>query len=389
MKIDAKLKKRLLTAGSVFAIALGTGFIMQKVGPMAEHFGGDEGEVVAAAPENPTEAIQPLSSAPHERPAEVARAVTVPQDASETASEPVMGPATEDVPEASAAPAMPREAPAVGVTRSASLLPIPALPARAEAEEAPVQAAALATEAEAAPAPRSAPAPATEEAAGECALKLDARSGEAAMVRLSLSAPCNPGEPITFKHGPLTFTEVTDNEGMLAVDVPALAAKAAFEARLDTGERAMALTLVPGFDAYRRTALSWEGTGGIALHAFENGADYDTEGHVDAKAPAAPARALAGEGGYLTLLGAADVPGARMAEVYSYPKAAGGSVHINVEAEVTADNCGRELSAKVLTEGTKGFAAQSLSVTMPGCDTVGEYLVFSNILPDIRLAAAE
>ncbi|MCO6384236.1 hypothetical protein [Oceanicola sp. 502str15] len=371
MKVDAKLKKRLMMAGSVFAIALGTGFIMQKVGPMAEQFTGGSTEQAVAKPvvEAPKAKIQPLSTALQKRPA------------SET-------PPMAEVPEA----ALPKPDSSVGVTRSASLLPVPALQSRSEpqpqpqAQPEPVEVAALAAEPQPRPEPLSEAMP---DVAQDCSLALSAKAREAAMVRLTLSAPCSPGEPVTLKHGPLTFTEVTDNEGKLTVDVPALSANAAFEASLDTGERASAATLVQGTDGFERTALSWQGRAGVALHAFENGADYNTEGHIDASAPAGPSRAVSGEGGFLTLLGAADMPGAMMAEVYSYPAAAGGSVRINIEAEVTAENCGREMSAEVMSKGTRGFAPQPLTVTMPACDAVGDYLVFSGILPEIRMAAAE
>ncbi|MGR3792478.1 hypothetical protein [Vannielia sp. SX4] len=384
MKIESKLKKRLMTAGSVFAIALGTGFVMQQVGPMADAFTDDAPqEVVSKAPADPAGALQPLSSARQERTAAEAASQkrTAPTEATEARFS-APAPAEE---EAALAPApqlaKPAEQPAVGVTRSASVLPMPALQSRTPSEPVP--------EAAAAPATGEATDTGETETAQDCTVSLSAKPQPAAMVRLALTAPCNPGELVTFTHGPLTFTEVTNNEGGLVVDVPALAANASFEASFPLGERATALALVPGVDDFNRTALSWEGTGGVALHAFENGAEFGTEGHVDASAPAGPSRATAGEGGFITLLGAADAPRARMAEVYSYPLAAGGSVSLTVEAEVTAANCGREVQAKVLRKGADGFAPHALSVTMPGCEAEGEFLVFSGILPEIRLASAE
>lgn len=372
MKIDAKLKKRLMTAGSVFAIALGTGFVMQNISPMADRFIGGDGEETVVGTAGPANEIQPLSSAPHQRMSPAA------------ASGPA--PVAQARPEAPQAPAPEK---AVAALRTAALLPMPQAQPKAAPATAPVQMAAFSPEPEGQSDAAPMRTPAEPKAADSCTFKLNARAQEAAMVRLTVTAPCHPGAAVTLKHGPLSFTEITDDTGALSVDVPALTAKAAFEARLDTGERALAMTLVDETEAYQRTALTWQGRAGVGLHAFENGAGYNTEGHIDAAAPAAPARALAGEGGYITLLGAADMPGALMAEVYSYPTAAGGTVRINVEAEVTAANCGRELSAKVLTKGAQGFAPQALSATMPECDAVGEFLVFSGILPEIRLASAE
>ncbi|MBS8224948.1 hypothetical protein [Vannielia litorea] len=71
MQIDTRLKERLVTAGSVFAIALGTGFLMQQLSPVADRFASSSASSVAPAPTAPAiEALQPLSSALPKRPSE-------------------------------------------------------------------------------------------------------------------------------------------------------------------------------------------------------------------------------------------------------------------------------------------------------------------------------
>ncbi|QDC07949.1 hypothetical protein FHY55_01235 [Oceanicola sp. D3] len=231
--------------------------------------------------------------------------------------------------------------------------------------------------------------PTADGVASACALKLKATAQQAALVQLTLTAPCNGGQPVTVKHGPLSFTDITANDGTFTVTVPALSATAAFEARFDSGERAFAMTLVEGLDDHRRVALTWQGNIGLALHALEKGAEYDTGGHISAAHPATASRALSGEGGFLTVLGSADLPGARMAEVYSYPAALEGEVQLNVEAAVTEATCGAEMSANILSLGIKGYASHALTATMPGCDAVGEHLMFFDVQPEVRLASAE
>jgi len=382
MTTESKGKKRLLTAASAFAIALGTGFVMQNFSPVADHLTGSEDEEVVAGSAGSALAVQPLSVAPQRneppKPQEIATAPLAATDEAET-------PKADTMIEATRAPA---ELPMPATVELAALSGAPK--ADGPMTDAPAsrsEPAPMATAAPVADAPSGTASAAPADTAPDCTVKLNAKARPAAMVALSFTAPCHAGEPVTLRHGPLTFTEVTDADGALNIELPALSAKASFQARLDTGERAMAMTLVDGLDGFERTALMWQDRSGVGLHAFENGAGYGSEGHVSAAGPATPARGAASEGGYLTRLGNADMPGAWQAEVYSYPTAAAGTVQVNVEAEVTATNCGRDLSATVLTRGADGFEPQTLTAAMPACDAVGEFLVFSGILPDIRLAA--
>lgn len=236
------------------------------------------------------------------------------------------------------------------------------------------------------------PAPATPEAAvtPACDVTAEARPVAAAMVNLSLDAACLPDERLTVHHNGMIFTETTDAEGQLEVSVPALAEEAVFILAFGNGDGAVAQTSVPEFAEYDRVVLQWKGAAGFEIHAREFGADYGDDGHVWQGAPRDMTAGVTGEGGFLTRHGNTDAPEPLMAEVYSFPAAAvarEGDVALSVEAEVSAENCGLEIEAQALElRGADGVVTRNLTLAVPSCDAVGNFLVLNNLLQDLKIA---
>lgn len=224
-----------------------------------------------------------------------------------------------------------------------------------------------------------------------CDVTFLADPSAAAMVDLTLTAPCYAGSRVTIEHGDLKFTAVTDTVGTLSISVPALTATATFKAHFDNGATAETMATVPGADSFERVALQWQGVPAMHIHAFENGSTYDEPGHVTADAPRSPDFAQNREGGFLTQLGNGAVPGGWLAEIYSYPAAnarAAGIIRLNIEAEISAQTCGREVFAETLQNSpVGGFQTAELSLSMPGCDAIGDFLVLKHVLRDMKLAA--
>jgi hypothetical protein len=120
------------------------------------------------------------------------------------------------------------------------------------------------------------------------------------------------------------------------------------------------------------------------------GADYGESGHVWAEAPQSVAKALQARGGYITELGNIDHPAARHAEIYSFPTGQihkSGVVRLSVEAEVTANTCDKEIMAQALQSGVDGgVSIVDLTLSMPACDAIGDFLVLNNLLRDLKIA---
>lgn len=224
-----------------------------------------------------------------------------------------------------------------------------------------------------------------------CGAMLTALPKDAAMVGLTLTDPCRGNQVFTLEHGPLTFTASFDQLGTYKVDVPALSADALFAVRFDDGEMIEAQANVPMADQIDRVALFTNGQAGLGIHALEFGADYEQDGHVWSGSRRDAGSVAKMGGGFVTLLGDNTLPQAQLAEVYTFPantKHREGVVRLSIEAEVTAFNCGKDIAGQTLQkEAGQVSAPVSLTLAMPDCDAIGEFLVLKNLLRDLRIAS--
>lgn len=80
-----------------------------------------------------------------------------------------------------------------------------------------------------------------------------------------------------------------------------------------------------------------------------------------------------------------------MAEVYTFPTRmtdVAGTVALTVEAEILASNCDSSVEAQTLEIRNGGtLTSKELTIDVPGCDTVGDFLLLKNIVEDLTIAA--
>lgn len=223
-----------------------------------------------------------------------------------------------------------------------------------------------------------------------CSMTANARAMAAAMVNLSMTASCLPNERVTVHHNGMIFTETTSDVGELNITVPALSEEAVFIVAFVNGDGTVAQTSVEELVDFDRVVLQWKGQAGFQIHAREFGADYGTDGHIWVDAPGDLAGAVTGKGGVIINLGDRSVPDALYAQVYSFPKAAtseDGVIALSVEAEVSELNCGQEIEAQSLQVGSDGkLKTRNLTLSVPECDAVGNFLVLNNLLQDLKVA---
>ncbi len=374
-----KTNKQVITAAATFSVALGIGFVMQYGDAVASRLGAD---APVAGPES---RIEP-------------EAVVIPAVATVGLSTTLEMPTTtlpkfEQVDYAAnldevETPAMSVESFALAV--SAVMPVVAAVVPDATGAAAVTEASAIdATTIEPVMTP---PAAATDTVAtDECTAILTATPDELAMVNLSLENACRPAAVVSIHHEGMMFNAITDEDGKLRVSVPALTEEAFFIVAYDDGEGAVAITGVPSLSDYDRAVLQWQGEDDLQLHALEFGASYGDAGHVWSKTTADTAMIAAGNAGFLTRLGDAAVTDALIAEVYTFPtgmSAIDGSVALSVEAEVTNRNCGRLVEAQSIQIMPGSESRETdLSMTMPSCDAVGEFLVLKNMFEDLTLAS--
>jgi len=223
-----------------------------------------------------------------------------------------------------------------------------------------------------------------------CNIEFLAQASAAAMVELSLNAECYPNERVTFHHSGMMFTEATDSDGKLFVKVPALADNAVFIVAFANGEGALANAEVSSLEFYDRMVVQSKANGALHINAFEFGAEFSGEGHVTVNSDRTMVDAAKGKGGFITELGNHDLGEALVAEIYTFPTSTSkveGEVHVSVDAEVTDENCGQRIEAQTLeVRGGGAMKVQDLTLPIPSCDAVGDFLVLQNLLQDLKVA---
>lgn len=220
----------------------------------------------------------------------------------------------------------------------------------------------------------------------DCTPVLRLAPGAGAMIDVGLSTPCHPSERIVLRHAGLAVTYRTNSVGALTARLPALTDQAVVSVLFAGGTIIEAELALPEAGQMRRFGVQWLGPLAFGINAFENGASYGEAGHVsaaDAGRPAAGSR----DQGFLTLLGDDTVDQPMLAEVYTYPDGSR-DVPVVVEAAITAQTCGQDLLGETLNVAGGAVALSDLSVTMPGCDAAGDFLLLKNLVPDMTLASA-
>lgn len=235
--------------------------------------------------------------------------------------------------------------------------------------------------------PAASIAPAEPELAG-CTIDVTAAAQPGAILQIAIAAPCNSGEPVSFEHAGLKFSEQLGPDGSLTVEVPAMTGTARVALGFADGTDRDVEVSVPDFEAFDRIAVIWQGATGLQLHAFEGGADYQDKGHIWADTPGALDAAVAGTGGFMTMLGSTSSGYA--ADVYTYPSAlmqTGVEPEVSIEAQVMENTCGGQIKGWIL-RSHPGSAplVEPLTMTVPGCEAVGEYLVLKNLPVALKLA---
>jgi hypothetical protein len=224
-----------------------------------------------------------------------------------------------------------------------------------------------------------------------CSRDIALTAEPAALLKLTVDAPCDPEARVVIRHAGLAVTERVSATGLLDVVLPAFSDIAEVSVAFIDGETLNARTMVQDMALYDRVAVQWQSPDAFQLHAFEFGATFDSAGHVWAATPRDAGHALRATGGFLMLLGDSRVNWPLLAEVYTFPSARvprPGTVAIEIEAMVTPEVCGREMLGETLEIHAGGpVVVRELTVSMPGCDAEGQFIVLKNALEDLTIAA--
>lgn len=216
----------------------------------------------------------------------------------------------------------------------------------------------------------------------------DANSG--ASILVFVSSPCRKSTPVQLEHAGLSFTMMTDEEGVLQTTVPAFEAIANVTVSFADGAGADAKVNVRDAGDMERLAIVWTAPLDLNLHAFENSASEGGEGHVWVENPRRYRDTLTGGGGYLEVFGDPTIAGGTMAEVYTLP--------VNrLRNETTAEmdlrigdataHCGQRMVLRtVRTQVDSEARSREFSLTLPACDVASEGVILESFVENISIA---
>lgn len=222
--------------------------------------------------------------------------------------------------------------------------------------------------------------------AAECRTDTSGRVLPGALVQLTLVAPCKQNERLVIHHNGLMVTARTDERGAMTATIPALAPEAVFMVSFEAGSSAVVQAQVSELNDMRRAVLQWTGASGFELHALEFGADYETPGHIWSGIETVDSVAIGLDHGFVTRLGNAEVAQPMMAEVYTYPVAQG-PIDLRIEAEISAENCGRDLEVQAIHYDQGDLRSEEVILSIPDCSLMGDLLVLSNLIGNDVLAS--
>lgn len=223
------------------------------------------------------------------------------------------------------------------------------------------------------PPPRQVLAP----AAPPCHVDMALLTQPGAMLDIGLLAPCRAGQRVTLRHAGLVVTGRVSPAGTMIASLPAFTAPAEVKLTFPDGETVSQTVLPEDLSRYDRFGVQWMAGDAFSLHALAPGAAYESPGHISSTNPG-----KAGEAGnFLSVLGDPSADRPLMAEVYTWPadtRATESPVSLSLEAAVTPQSCGREMPGETLQLTAGSLAVRELSIGMPDCAAVGEFLVLPN-----------
>jgi hypothetical protein len=218
-------------------------------------------------------------------------------------------------------------------------------------------------------------------AAAACPIDLALTAKPSAMIGIQLVAPCHAEERVVLRHAGLAVTARLGADGTLTSALPAFVTSARVEILFLDGNRVDGALQVADAAALRRFGVQWQGPDAFVVHGLENGADYGQPGDIS------PGNLGRPGGGSLVLLGDATVEMPLLAQVYTFPSQKGQSAEVVFEAAVTEATCGSDLLGETISSHADKVVITDLTLTMPECSGIGDFLVLKNLASDMKIAA--
>jgi hypothetical protein len=207
------------------------------------------------------------------------------------------------------------------------------------------------------------------------------------MISTEILSACRPETVLTVTHAGLSFNEMTDAEGRVSFNLPAMNERATVEVSFPDGASASDTVVIRGVERNAHAGIAWDGLVNLDLNAFEFGAFETDDGHVwEGNARTYRASRRFG-GGYLTSLG---IPGLRQAEIYTLPysrRTPTGVVAMSIRVGDGSQDCERPVDVETVSNVFDLSAGnRDITLNIGACDAPIERLTFDTVVRDIVVA---
>jgi hypothetical protein len=213
-----------------------------------------------------------------------------------------------------------------------------------------------------------------------------ATPSELATVVVDVTAPCSANETVSLHHSGVMFSETLDTSGRLEFRFPILSENVVIIARFQNGQGDVAVARVPSLADYDRVVLQWTDASDFQVHARDLDAETGAQDLVwSGSAHLEGAETDLSYGGVPTLSDDPDAPAVKQARIYTFRADDHARV---VELKVTEETCGRVMSMQSIDLRSNGkLRTRDISLSMPDCSAVGDYLVLNNLVDDLMIAS--
>lgn len=214
---------------------------------------------------------------------------------------------------------------------------------------------------------------------GGCDPHLELSETPAGLLNISLDAPCYARESFTLEVNALKATDTTDARGRWDLRLPALSEEVEVNVSI-AGQTVSDRLLLQHAKGHQHVILAWSGAQTFHIRAEARTGETGrlASGDVSSDPPPIGAFTAVGNG-----VGASF-------EIFTFPllsPGSGGVVRLSVDARVTQENCGKDVSTLAYQTGYLGtLRPTKIAYTMPACDRLGEVVRLQNLFRDLRLA---
>lgn len=223
-----------------------------------------------------------------------------------------------------------------------------------------------------------------------CDIVIGASEQSGAMIGLEILAICKPDQMVTISHSGLSYSVMTNAQGYVITQMPAMVRDATVEVRFADQSSASTDLTITALDTVVRIGVSWQASMDLDLNALEFGAATGSEGHIWAQAPSDFRTSRFKGGGYLLQLGDPGLERGALAEVYTLPVSRTqerGTVSMSLTLKDSTNICGQSVTAKTVRTREDGSAGiRNIRFTIPPCGTATSAFVIPSAVDDIRLA---